>query len=124
MLFSVHWLLLFEISLVVYDVLFAMESASNPQYCCLNPATNRWAMAVASDEKYVPGKGLDRSANARLRARQAGQQRDATSRFWPNQTEAFCERFSNFGSFCQRSSLHLGCTQELLTLGDWCLTTC
>ncbi|CAK8994712.1 ANK_REP_REGION domain-containing protein [Durusdinium trenchii] len=32
-------------------------------------------MAVASDEKYVPGKGLDRSANARLRARQAGQQR-------------------------------------------------
>eukprot|EP00931_Biecheleriopsis_adriatica_P084170 TRINITY_DN57909_c0_g1_i1.p2 TRINITY_DN57909_c0_g1~~TRINITY_DN57909_c0_g1_i1.p2 ORF type:complete len:167 (-),score=38.06 TRINITY_DN57909_c0_g1_i1:8-481(-) len=28
---------------------------------------------MASDEKYVPGKGLDRSANARLRSRQAEQ---------------------------------------------------
>eukprot|EP00439_Symbiodinium_sp_Y106_P071218 s198_g12.t1 len=28
---------------------------------------------MASDEKYVPGKGLDRGANSRLRARQAEQ---------------------------------------------------
>eukprot|EP00913_Durusdinium_trenchii_P014317 g13432.t1 len=34
-------------------------------------------MAVASDEKYVPGKGLDRSANARLRARQAEEKQRA-----------------------------------------------